>query len=206
MVSTLSDAVMLAWVFSRMTFSVLPAFDRYPKEASIIGRILAGYTGLELAMMNCVQVIREDFDTVLKTMFRTRSEGQRIDIADAFGRHHYHKQRLGTHFETAISSMRHCLKIRNQFAHCIWYDALLGHLTFTNLEEIAHDNKELKDLSSAPIFYVDVPLLEEQENYIFYTGKSFSWINYEGRRRAGKISIPAQPVPKQMKQPRLRLP
>jgi hypothetical protein len=92
--------------------SSLPAFDYFPKEGAIIGRLLAGYTKLDL--MNCVQIVRDDFDTVMKAMFRSRGEQARISVADAFGRQHYHKYRLGTQFEQSISCMKYCLKIRNQ--------------------------------------------------------------------------------------------
>jgi hypothetical protein len=32
--------------------------------------------------MHCVQVVRDDFDAVLKAMFRPRGEATHIDIAD----------------------------------------------------------------------------------------------------------------------------
>jgi len=60
---------------------ILNAFLNFPNEAAIIGRLLAGYSDLEVGMMHCAQVVRDDLDTVLKTMFRTRGETQRIDVA-----------------------------------------------------------------------------------------------------------------------------
>ncbi len=106
--------------------------------------------------MHCVQVVREDFDTVLKTMFRTRGETQRIDIADALGRHYYHSYRLGTQFEMAVGSMRYCLRVRNQYAHCVWWDDHSGNLAFANLEEIATGHDYQTDLKSLTAFHVDV--------------------------------------------------
>jgi hypothetical protein len=108
--------------------SIMPAFANFPHEAEIIGRLLAGYTNLEIGLMNCVQVVRGDFDTVLKAMFRARGETARIDIADAFGRHHYDSAKLGTEFSMAISAVRYCLRIRNQYAHCGWWDDNSGNL------------------------------------------------------------------------------
>ncbi len=49
---------------------VMPAFRRFPDEAAIIGRLLAGYAELEIDLLHCVSVIREDFDATLKAMFR----------------------------------------------------------------------------------------------------------------------------------------
>lgn len=116
---------------------LLPFQSPFDKEGAIIGRLLAGYTNLEVGLLHCVQVVRDDFDSVLKAMFRTRGESQRIDIADALGRYYYHDHKLGTKFEMAIGAMRHCLRIRNQYAHCVWWDDRSGKLSFANLEEIA---------------------------------------------------------------------
>jgi len=66
--------------------------------------------------MNCVQVVRDDFDAVLKAIFRVRGETARIDIADALGRHFYDDRGLATEFGMAVGAVRHCLKIRNQYA------------------------------------------------------------------------------------------
>jgi hypothetical protein len=77
---------------------ILNPFLKFPDEAAIIGRLSAGYTTLEVGLMSCVQVVRDDFDAILKAMFRVRSETARIDIADALGRHFYDNRGLGTEF------------------------------------------------------------------------------------------------------------
>jgi hypothetical protein len=186
--------------------SVRDAFRRYPKEAAIIGRLLAGYADLEIDLMHCTQVVREDLDTVLKTMFRTRGETARIRVADAFGRHHYSALNLETEFGMALSSMQHCLKIRNQYAHCIWYDDNTGQLAFTNLEEIAEETAFVTDLKSLTILHVDVALLESQESYYGYADHFLSWVNFEGRTRAGKLKLQPIAKPKQQKPPPLYCP
>jgi hypothetical protein len=190
----------------KSVMSVRDAFRRYPKEAEIIGRLLAGYADLEIDLMHCAQVVRDDLDTVLKTMFRTRGETARIGVADAFGRHHYSKLKLETEFGMALSAIRFCLKIRNQYAHCIWYDDYTGKLAFTDLEEIAEENAFLTDLRSLTILHVDVPLLESQEAYYRYADHFLSWVNFEGRTRAGKLKLPLIAKPKQQKQPPLHCP
>jgi hypothetical protein len=94
-------------------------FKRFPAEAEIIGRLLASYTDLEIGVMHMVQVVRDDLDTALKVMFRTRGEGQRLQVADAFARQYYVTLGLETEFAMAMSAVRYALKIRNQFAHCL---------------------------------------------------------------------------------------
>jgi hypothetical protein len=118
---------------------------------------------------------RNDFDSVLKAMFRTRGESQRIDIADALGRHYYHDHKLGTKFEMAIGAMRHCLRIRNQYAHSVWWDDQSGKLSFANLEEIAKQHTHLIDLSSLTTFYVDVPRCSMPKRLISSTWTSFCY-------------------------------
>lgn len=182
---------------------VVAAFKRFPTEAAIIGRLLAGYADLEIALMHCAQVVRDDLDTVLKTMFRTRGESARIKVADAFGRHAYAEFNLETDFSMAIGATRYCLKIRNQYAHCIWYDDNSGSLAFTNLEEIANKNVYLADMAALTIQHVDVALLKSQAAYYQYAESLLSWVNYEGRTRAGKLKLQLVDRPKQLTPPPL---
>jgi hypothetical protein len=156
--------------------------------------------------MHCVQVVRDDFDAVLKAMFRPRSETSRIDIADALGRHFYHDRGLGTEFEMGVSALRYSLKIRNQYAHCVWYDDKSGKLAFVNLEEIAGDNTRLKDLNSLTVQHVDVPLLMAQEQYFVYVDEILAWTNYEGRFREGKLNVNPLQKPTPPKRPDLKIP
>jgi hypothetical protein len=170
--------------------SIKSAFLKFVDEAAIIGRLLAGYSDLELALAHCAQTVRNDFDTVLKTMFRTRGESQRIEVADAFGRQYYHALKLGTQFEMGIGAIKYCLKIRNQYAHCVWWDDYSGQLTFANLEEVAKSNALLKDFQSLTSFHVEVPLLQAQEAYFDYTDALLVWVNHEGGFRNGTKKQP----------------
>jgi len=180
------------------------AFKKYKDESAIIGRLLAGYADIELSLFHCVSVARNDFDTVYKAMFQTRGETRRIDMANIFGIQMYHDLELGTQFEMAISSTRYCLRIRNQYAHCLWYDDLSGDLAFTNLEEIAQTNGVINDLGGLTIRHTDVPTLTQQGSYFEYTESFLTWLNFEGRRLAGKPSTAQQKKPpKQLKQPPL---
>jgi len=179
------------------------AFNKYKNEGIIVGRLLAEYADIELSLFHCVNVAREDFDTVYKAMFRTRGETRRIDIADVFGRQLYRKIGIGTQFELAISSAKYCLKIRNQYAHCLWYDDYSGNLAFTNLEEKADKNTAITDFKDLTIRHIDVATLSRQEAYFEYSDSYLEWVNFEGRRLAGKPSTPQKAAPKQLEQPPL---
>jgi hypothetical protein len=54
--------------------------------------------------------------------------------------------------------------------------------------------------------YVDVPLLEAQETYFVYTETLITWVNYDGRRKAGTLSTPSTPEPPQISKPPLHTP
>ena len=181
----------------------IKAFSKFTDEGFIIGCLLTAYADMELSLFHCVNVTRDDFDTVYKAMFKERGESRRINMADIFGRQKYHTLGLGTHFEMAISSVRYCLKIRNQYAHCVWYDDYSGLLAFTNLEEVTDSNRVVKDLNDLTIRHIDVDILVQQEKYFEYTEEFLTWVNIEGRRVAGKPSYPKQPVPKQLNHPPL---
>src|SRR5258706_3217070 len=180
---------------------ILPAFRKYPKEAEIIGRLLAGYADLEIDVMNCVQVVRSDLDTVLKVMFRMRGESQRMAAADAMGRQYYEDLKLGTEFAMAMGSVAFCLKLRNQYAHCVWYDDNSGRLAFVNLEEVAEKKELIKDLSGLTSHYATIPLLAAQEEYFLYTVSLLIWMNFQGQLRSGKIKQEIGVKPTEPKRP-----
>ena len=189
-----------------MSRTMLASFVKFHEEAAIIGRLLGGYTTLELDLMNCVQIVRDDFDAIFKAMFRVRGETNRIDVADALGRHYYHDHGIGQEFEIAIGVIRSCLRIRNQYAHCVWYDDNSSKLAFVDLEQIAKTNAKLQDLTSLTIFHVDVPLLQSQEEYFAYADDLLRWTNFEGRLRAGTASSNPTQKPKQLMPPKLNIP
>jgi len=188
-----------------MARTIMPSFEKHPQEGVIIGRLLAGYADLEIALLNCVQVVREDFDAVLKTMFRIRGETNRINIADALGREHYAVHNLETDFAEAIKAARFCLKIRNQYSHCVWWSDNSGKLAFANLEEVAKGDELVGSLKDLTAYHVDEPLLRAQEAYYLYTNDLIGWINYEGRLKAGKLSANLLSRPVVLKPPLLHV-
>lgn len=188
-----------------MSRTIMPSFKDFPREGFLIGCLLAGYADLEIGLLNCVQVIRQDFDTVLKAMFRIRGETNRINIADSLGRFHYAQCGLEDHFIKAIAATRHCMKIRNQYSHCVWWSDNTGKLAFANLEEVAKSDVLVGSLKDLTAYHVDVQFLEAQEVYFVYVNDLLGWINYEGRLKSGKLSKNPISFPKEIQQPPLRV-
>lgn len=178
----------------------------FPNEMALVGRLITRYADLEIALLHCVQMGRQrDLDAVLKTMFRVRSIGQRIDVADGLGRQIYRDLTLGTQFEMAVGNMRYCARIRSQYAHCIWHDDLSGDLSFVNLEELAESDDRVLNLLGVQIHHVEKTLLEKQDAYFSYVENSLVFVNYEGRIRQGE-TIPPVSAPKSLARPLLYKP
>ncbi len=182
---------------------LMPAFHKFAAEASIISRLLAGFAELEILLLHCISQARDDFDATLKAMFRTRGETNRINVADALGRQLYRNEGLEAEFALAISDMRYCLKIRNQYAHCNWYDDNSGRLAFVNVEEIAEKNLHLTGFDELTRYYIDVPTLEAQEQFYTSTIARLEYVNFERRFRTGQLSSQVFAEPPEMKRPPL---
>ena len=177
------------------------ALERFPNEAALVGKILGSYTNLEVDLMNCVRSARQDLDTVLKAMFRGRGESGRVRVADAFGRQIYRALGLGQEFELAIGSMRYCIKIRNQYAHCIWWDDNSGRLAFANLEELAEMNEKVEDLRGLTSRHVDCALLEAQFAFFENASDYLMWLLHEGNRKSDRPFVPNLQKPAALPQP-----
>jgi len=188
--------------------SIFRAFNRFPDETARVGRMLASYSILELDLLHCVHMGTGDFDAAMKSMFGKRGETRRINDAATLGKPIYDGLGLGKEFGDGVEALRACLKIRNQYAHCTWWDDLSGQLAFANLEDIADDPAlQVSDLGHLPPLHVDLALLREQEGFFDYTDALLAWVNYEGRHRRGLLqsgSVPARPTPQAA--PRLHLP
>lgn len=142
--------------------TIQKAFVLHPNEATIIGRLLAGYSELEFSLLVClVAALNSDTPTAFKIMFRLRGESSRIDIADAIMHSRYKDAGLSSEYAEAIGAIRFCKDVRNQYAHAHWQGDMLGGLHFFDLENAAKQNTG----GSIKSKYVDVPLLTAQETY-----------------------------------------
>ena len=184
----------------------MPVFQKFATEAQIICNLLTGYTDLEVSLLNCVQVVRADFDAVLKAMFRVRGETNRVRIADGLGLNGYRALGLRAEFADAILAIRHCVSIRNQFAHSVLWDDNSGRLAIAALEDAAELDQEVSDFGSLPVYHIDVPLLTAQESYFCYTSDLLTWVNYQGRYLAGRLAQPYGSQPTKMQKPPKYLP
>lgn len=198
------DTCWLAEAVTLRTRTIMPAFRKYPAEAAIIGRLLAGYGELEVGLCNCVAMGGIGLDKATRELFGPRGEKRRIDTGERLGAPEYQKLALDAEFMIAVTGMRHCLLIRNQYAHCQWYDDYSPRLAFVNVENIAHQTSPISDYRGLTTCYVDVSLLVQQETFFSEVDSAFAYVNFEGQKRTGTLpgchvfDPPAPMIPPQL--------
>ena len=138
--------------------SLMPVFDRFPKEGEIIGKLVVGYGELEIDLVECLTPIFGSFTIASRVMYRLRSEGNRFDVGDAVLRPYYEGVGLGAAYANTYSVFARCKKIRNNHAHCLWADKG-QNLFFATLEEIAKTDTGEGNLT---FYHVDIKLLTQQ--------------------------------------------
>src|SRR6266496_3754104 len=121
-----------------MTETVLPSFLRFREEGLIIGRILAGYGELEFEMCDCVFAINNDLDSSIRQLFGRRGELRRIKIAEELMKAQYEAAGLAAPHRAIMEDMDWCRQVRNQYAHCNWYDRENEGLCFIDLVLLCH--------------------------------------------------------------------
>ena len=183
--------------------SLLPAFTRHPEAGRIVGLLVTAYGELEFLLAHCVGEIIKSRDVAFKVMFRARGEEQRIVLADALARPTLTEGAYKTAFEQTISALRHCLKIRNQYAHCAWGDDARG-LWFVALEENAKDNTPY-DLTELTQHVLSLDLVREQEAFFLNTKLRLEALNFERQYQTGQIASPTVGIPAEIAKPALRL-
>jgi hypothetical protein len=144
--------------------SLNPTFDQFPTEAALIGRMVTSFGELELTFGMIAGTAIRDQALALRAIYRGRSTGGRIDLADVLIRNRVANSNLAAEYDEVLGAMRHCLKIRNNYAHCHWAPGQDG-LFFTNLEEAAGKANGFDTDQK----HVDLNLLSEQEAYFNYT-------------------------------------
>jgi hypothetical protein len=182
--------------------SINPVFDQRPKEGAAIGIMVVSFGELELMCGLCAGLALDGDDKALRAIYRSRSTRGRIDIADALMRLSFFEVGLQNEYIEIISAVLHCLKIRNQYAHCHWAPSNEGGVFFTDLEKAA----ERQEGFDYHYKYVDMGLLQEQLDYFSYAKQCLSYMENEFRFRKGTLRSQIFPMPKKLIPPTLHRP
>jgi hypothetical protein len=182
-----------------MAFRINPAFRRFPDEASLIGHILASFGEIELTVCKNAALARNElFNVIMKTLYGIRATSTRIETAERLMQLEYANHGLAEDYATAMMMVRHCLKIRNTYAHCNWADdpGGVGGLFFADLEDSANTPGFDHDWK-----HVDPPLLTQQIEYFGKTMDLLEFLNSELAVLDQRLKSPVWPKPTIPRQP-----
>jgi hypothetical protein len=181
------------------------AFRVFPDEGAVLGRLLTGYTDIEYQLCLCAGMGGGDVAKAITDIYSKRGEARRVKIAKNLGGEGYCTAGLGAEFFEAIEDMMLCLTIRNQYAHCIWHNCN-GKLAFAHMEDIAPPTVPGPDPVNLTFKFVDMTLLNHQEQFFFYTRDTLNYLNYRCRQIVGEINASASiRIPTKVSRPKLHL-
>jgi hypothetical protein len=106
---------------------------------------------------------------------------------------------LGGQWGNAIGAMRHCKKIRNQYAHCHW-QVRNSELFFVNFDA---DAQSVEGNVPVQYLHVDLTLLKEQSKYFEYADSLIYYCFFEFQKRCGRKPNHDPTFPKSISAPRL---
>jgi hypothetical protein len=170
-----------------MTETIIPAFRDAPQEGQIVGRLLAGYSELEVEMLNCTDLVSGgDIDAAVRRLYGTRGEKRRIDETQAATEAAYTNVGLGSEHAQTMADMDWCREIRNQYAHCQWYFTTQEGLCFIDLEDLAKQSARIARVTDVR-FPVNVDLLSRQEAFFKHVQKWLWYLQEQYRARTGTL-------------------
>jgi hypothetical protein len=186
--------------WERVMAYMLSEFENFPQERQIIGGLIIAYGEIEFALLACLEnILEQDGHTCARILFRVRGEGARLAVADAIMRPGFQKIGLGSKWDNAFGAARICKNIRNQYAHCHW-QLVDGIPHFINLDAEVGTTEGPIEILQVPLI---LPLLIKQWGYFEYALDWFYYLDYEYRKRAGRLpshdleepkSVPAPPL------------
>lgn len=176
----------------------------HPEEQRLVGTILTSYGDLEYMLATCLGAVLNDRAAAIRSLFRLRGGNVRIQVADALLRPRMDAIGLKDAYDATLGALRYSTKIRNQYAHCHWYDGGEGFgIFFTDLQNAA--DTAIGSLSYA-MRHVDLALLRLQDDYLQYAIAWLSFLAKEFEMRAGRSTSHDREAPKITDQPPLHNP
>jgi hypothetical protein len=178
-----------------------PAFDTFPAEGAIIGKLVVSFGELELLCGLLAGTALKNQDMALRAIYRGRSTRGRIDLADVLMRDAFVSIGLKDDYEEMLVAVLHSLSIRNHYAHCHWAPGQDG-LFFAKLE----DSAKRETGFDADQKHVGLILLQEQEAYFDYARSMLLFLQAEFQIKSGNTKHWSAPRPPKRSPPNLHNP
>lgn len=163
------------------------AFDHFKREGDIIGRLVVEYGELEWTLCVLASHVVEDFDLAVKTLYRSRGESQRINLADAMIRSRIPVKVKQTYEET-LARLRTCLKIRNQYAHSNWSITASNELCYVDIEGLAERNDRVTS-QQMDLYQLNLEIIEDQARFFTEVAQNLKYLCMEVQNLNGTSGI-----------------
>lgn len=181
-----------------MVESLLIQFDYHSEERRLIGKIILAYGELEIAVMQLLTTtLRGDTNTAVRTLYRLRSESNRLEVADALVSPQLAQHKLAGAWDEAYAAMKCCKSIRNNYAHGQWLSDR-GQLRFGDLDKAALTKGPNCAITMRPL---SLAILKKQWAYFQYAHHQLAWIDYRYATLTAQPRVFPGKVPKPKKVP-----
>ncbi len=181
-------------------YRINPAFDQFPEEARIVGKLLASFGEIEYSVCRNAGHATRLEESVIKALYRLRATSSRFEAADALAATPFAQAGFASEYKRAREMVQTCLRIRNQFAHCNWgthgFSTEAG-LFFTDLQAAADAPQGMEFAWR----HVDVPLLRSHEAFFALTMEWLSFLDIELAIRTGALPPRSWPRPPEQAPP-----
>lgn len=163
------------------------AFDYFKREGDLIGRLVVEYGELEWTLCLLVSHVAQDLDLAVKTLYRTRGENQRINLADALIRNRI-DPKVKQIYEETIARMRTCLKLRNQYAHSNWLRSGNDRLCYIDIEGLAERN-DVVSMDDMTLYQLDMDIIEDQARFFTEVAQNLNYLCMEVQYLNGSTTL-----------------
>ncbi len=174
-----------------------------PEEQKVVGQILTSFGDVEYQLSCCVGSVLNNPGAGTRALFRLTGGNVRLQVADAICRDAFEAINLKNEYEAALGAVRGSATIRNQYAHCHFWDGKEHGLYFTDLRDAA--STAIGDLFFK-MRHIDLPLLVKQVEYVQYAFHWLMFLHQEYEVRALRLSSQTFAAPKIIHKPPLHNP
>lgn len=171
-----------------------PANLEFPEELAAIGRMVIGYSELDLGICHASGLILNNRWSVLAALHSLRQEAARLDIIEHLTRAPFAAAGLGAEFEETLQSLKHCRSIRNKYAHATWNidDTATPHvLLFADITNTDWTNAKPKFVRTSLV------LIQAQEAFFDYTKGCVLFLETRAKGQSHQSMPPKIPQPLQ---------
>ena len=185
-----------------MPHSLLMSFEKHPRQRELIGNLILAYGELEFILQDILRaVLDDDLMTATRTLYRLRSEANRLSVADAIIRPRMDAQGILPAYLDAYGAIFACKNVRNRYAHAQYVEEK-GELWVGDLDEAA---KSSGATTKIRFKLVTLRHLKQEWEYFCYADHALIYAANQYRIKTGQpLPLDAViPKPRKVQLPRI---